>query len=49
VIDAPAEKLLVDPPPYLLLSRGYRKAFSTKDEVDKTFSKTSEITNLQVP
>jgi general secretion pathway protein G len=49
LIDPPNEKLLADPPPFLLLSRGHRKTFSTKDEVDKTFAKTSEVTNLQTP
>jgi len=43
------EKLLVDPPPFILLSRGYARAFSAKMDVDKDFAKTSEVSNLQVP
>jgi prepilin-type N-terminal cleavage/methylation domain-containing protein len=44
-----AEKLLVDPPPFVLMSRGHSKLFSSKDNVDKNFIKTGEVTNLQTP
>ena len=36
------ETLLVDPPPFLLLSRGHPRAFSSKEEVDTKFAKTAE-------
>jgi len=43
------EKLLVDPPPFILMSRGYSKMYSPKVDVDQRFDKTSEVTNLQTP
>lgn len=43
------EQLTVTPPPFILLSRGYTKTFSPKVDVDKSFTKTSEVSNLQIP
>ena len=43
------ETLLVSPPPFILMSRGYAKAYSPKVDVDSRFDKTGEVTNLQTP
>jgi prepilin-type N-terminal cleavage/methylation domain-containing protein len=43
------EKLLTDPPAFLLLSRGHSKIFSSKEAIDTNFDKTGEVTNLQMP
>jgi hypothetical protein len=43
------EKLLADPPPFLLLSRSHARIFSTKQDVDTKFDKTGEVSNLQAP
>jgi prepilin-type N-terminal cleavage/methylation domain-containing protein len=43
------ETPLTQYPPYLLLSRGHSRMFSSKEEIDTKFSKTGEVSNVQVP
>jgi len=48
VIDPP-ETSLTQYPPFLLLSRGHSRLFSSKEDIDTKFLKVSEVSNLQAP
>jgi prepilin-type N-terminal cleavage/methylation domain-containing protein len=45
----PPETPLTQYPPFVLLSRGHSRMFSSKEEVDAKFTKISEVSNLQAP